>query len=418
MWFMSAHIKYLPLYLVSFFSVSLQSILLLVVPLWALFLKASPLEIGLAIGAFSFLPIFYSLSFGALIDRFGSRAILRIMSGLATVIIALYPIVPYIWPLIALQMIFGLIHAVLWIGAQAYMLKLINSGTRFSYNSVFSFAANLGLLLGPLLMGIVWDWRGPIWVFSAIVLWACGMLVSALLLPAEENIGHGERTDLFKNIREGFHLLPQWRDAKKAMLLLAIPQVLLTVYAAFLRLSAYTIRSSFFLVYLESLSFSATAISMLFSTMALVATLSSLTVDFFLKFADEKKLLFIVYAGVFITLSLPPLFTNFAEFVFLTAVAGFFLGLTLPLILSTLSGGVEPDSQGLAISLRELGNRVAGLSVPLMFGLFAGQFGLAYSFFITGGLYLLSMAVIFPLFLKRNPSIPEADCQKMKAHKS
>ena len=81
----------------------------LVVPLWAIqHLAATPIWVGIAVGARSFLPLLFSIHGGALMDRLGTR---RVMAACAVITLILFPFY-VIWGsmlgLILLQMVIGL----------------------------------------------------------------------------------------------------------------------------------------------------------------------------------------------------------------------------------------------------------------------------------------------------------------------
>lgn len=383
-------------YLIVILSVGLQINMMFVVPLWALYLNATPFQVGLAVSAFSILPIFYSLSFGTLIDRFGPRKIMLINSVAAFILVILYPIFPNIWCLVVLQLLLGQAIATLWIGAQSYVLILSNQFEKSSYASNFSFAAHFGIFVGPLLMGTVWDISGPIFTFVFLGFWTLCLFGCSFFIVS--SIETYKKED--SHIIGWKEFVPKWKEYKNALLLLLIPAVVVTIYATFMRLSAFSMRS-LFMVYLERLSFSATAISVLFSMLAITAMFSSLIMQKLLTWINHKKLLIIGCAGCIIPMSLPPLFTNYWALLSLTMTTGFASGIVLYMMMSIISDNVPEKNQAEVVSLREMGNRFSATIIPVAFGFFANVFGLSTSFFIIGGLLVLSMFIIFPLLLNR-----------------
>ncbi len=94
------------------------------VPLWALQLGMSPTMIGVAIGGAGLLPLLFSIHGGVLMDRFGTRRINLVLTIVATIAIALYPVLPFASALIALQMVTGMTTNMGWMGAQSMIVQI------------------------------------------------------------------------------------------------------------------------------------------------------------------------------------------------------------------------------------------------------------------------------------------------------
>ena len=87
---------------------SMGMMVAVIMPLWLLKLDASAFIIGIALGARHFLPLFLSIHGGALMDRFGTRRIMLWFALISAAVPILFPVMPWIWAVIALQMIVGL----------------------------------------------------------------------------------------------------------------------------------------------------------------------------------------------------------------------------------------------------------------------------------------------------------------------
>lgn len=241
---------------------------------------------------------------------------------------------------------------------------------------------------------------GPWGGFSVMVLWAAALFIFSKLLPDEFNHERKGNTEAPTSFRPG------WKDYQKAFSLLAIPLVFLVVYATFLRLAGYAIQGSFYLVYLEQLSFPAATISFLYSFLSLTGVFAPLLVNFFARWVEEKILLFLAIITGILPLVFTPLFDQFLSFIVLAAISGIGIGLTLPLLISVLSGAVDPAHQGLAIGLRVTANRLASAVIPIVFGLFVEGIGLRLSFFVVGALLLGPMIIIAPILLRKASGSP------------
>ena len=380
-------------YATGFFSLGIQPMNALLVPLWAVALNAPPALLGLAVSAVSLLPILLSISSGALVDELGSKRVLLLCATVMALLAPLYPLIPSIYALIGLQLLFGIMQSMAWIASQTLLVGSKVQAQK-PHAGTYSFASNLGTFIGPLLLGVLWDHLGPTGAFSAVSVWSGLLLLVTFLLPAAEPDG-----TVVQQTRFIQQLLPNWRDYRKAFSLLAIPTVVIVMYGTFLRLSSSAIRGSFYLVYLEQLKFSATVISLLYSSIALASIFSPLFIRSFHRFLSSYQLLFLAGILAILPLCLVPLFEQFWPILGLSLLTGFGVGLTLPLLISLLSQAVNPAEQGLAAGLREMFNRLAATSLPFGFGVLVEGVGLQASFLIVAVLLLLPMAGFVPYSL-------------------
>ena len=101
----------------------------MILPLWLVVLGASYVEIGLALGARHFLTMFLSIHGGAMMDRLGTRRVMLWFAATSTVVPILFPVLPWVWAVIVLQMFAGLADTMGWSGAQA-MIGRTSGGVR------------------------------------------------------------------------------------------------------------------------------------------------------------------------------------------------------------------------------------------------------------------------------------------------
>jgi Na+/melibiose symporter-like transporter len=283
-----------------------------------------------------------------------------------------------------------------WICAQALIVKMDKLAGAYAHTKSFSIAGNIGTFIGPLLLGLLWDISGPVGSFLTLATWGMLLFLLSFTLPIDNvEVTNAQQPGLIKS------LLPAWTDYRKAFSMLFIPAVFLVMYATCIRLSSTSIRGSFYLVYLQELDFSATKISLLFSSISLVSIFSPLFIRFFSRYTNHYRLLFWSAVMTILPLCLVTLFHQFWPILTISAISGFGLGLTLPLMLSIASKSVDRQDQGLAAGLREMVNRFSAATLPFSFGLFAQSLGLHYAFFVIGLLMIVPMLIIIPFILKR-----------------
>ena len=125
------------------------------IPLYGLSLGFDASEIGILVGARSILAMFLSIHIGVLMDRFGTRKVTLFFVWVGMVLAPLFPLVPWFWTLLLLQLINGAAVSFAWSGAQTLIAQLAEGDA--GYLGRFTFFARLGSTTAPILGGAVWE---------------------------------------------------------------------------------------------------------------------------------------------------------------------------------------------------------------------------------------------------------------------
>src|SRR5246127_3671272 len=88
------------------------------IPLYSLSLGMSASKIGMLVGARSLLAVFLSIHVGVLMDRFGPRRVALFFVWTAMALAPVFPLLPWFWPLLLLQLVNGGARSFAWSGAQ------------------------------------------------------------------------------------------------------------------------------------------------------------------------------------------------------------------------------------------------------------------------------------------------------------
>jgi MFS family permease len=349
-----------------------------IMPLWLIELEASYAMIGIALGARHILPLFLSIHGGALMDRFGTRRIMIWFALISATGPILYPAMPWIWAVIMLQMIMGLSETMGWSGAQA-MIGQIMKGSE-TYAGRLSFSVRIGHFIGPLLIGAAWDWQGPWGAFATLsVLGSCAF-VAVLYLPKVTGAVMTEQRSATAR-----DLVPRFSDYADAFRLLAIPAVLFVVMISFVRHSSTSMQSSFYVVYLESVSISATEIGLLFAASATMGAMGALATGRLTNYMEPAFFLVLSTLGTIIFMGATPLLGAYALLMIVFALRGSCLGFSQVLMISILGRALDPTTQGKGVGLRTTINRVMNASLPPMMGAIVEIAGLENGFYIICG---------------------------------
>src|SRR5205823_3454400 len=94
------------------------------IPLYGLSLGMSAGEIGALVGGRSLLAVFLSIHIGSLMDRFGTRRVILFFVWIAMALAPIFPLVPWFWPLLLLQVVNGGALSFAWSGSQTLIAQL------------------------------------------------------------------------------------------------------------------------------------------------------------------------------------------------------------------------------------------------------------------------------------------------------
>jgi MFS family permease len=371
----------LAVYGAGLFSNSISNMMNIVVPLWALALDPTPLTLGLILGARSVLPLLLAIHSGVLMDRIGTRRVLLFFGVMAILTTPLYPAMPFILALIALQMLNGLAASMGWVGAQTLIGQIMRGSTRHAGR--LTFASRIGAIAGPPVIGAVWDIFGAWPAFILLTLPGIAMLMSASILPPD-SLSHqadGSPRPAFQ-LRQ---LLPRPGDYIEAFRLLAVPTIAFVVLVAMIRISGNGVKSSFWVVYLEQIGMTGTLIGLLSSANSVAGGGSALMALTATRIMAAPHLLFVTVGLSIALITITPLMTSFFVLLAVTALRGGAMGVSQPVMISIMSKA-SGTRQGHAVGLRTTTNRLLAVIIPIAMGALMEVFGLAMSFYIIGSL--------------------------------
>src|SRR5271170_2815312 len=154
------------------------------IPLYALSLGMSAGEVGVLAGARHLLPVFLSIHIGVLMDRFGTRRVTLFFVWSAIVLAPVFPLLPWFWPLLILQIVNGGALSFAWSGAQTLIAQLAEGEAE--YIGRFSFFARIGTTAAPIIAGLAWDFGGAWPSYALGALWGVVLTIALLIAPEAE----------------------------------------------------------------------------------------------------------------------------------------------------------------------------------------------------------------------------------------
>lgn len=385
----------------GFFSLSQIPMMTLIVPLWALDIGASAFWIGMAIAMRALLAMVFSIQTGAIMDRLGARRVSIALGLVGMALVPLYPLVPTVGGVLALQVIVGFLHLTCWIGAQALVGRMTKGAPEMMGR--FSFLATLGNFLGPFLAGLAWEHLGPWGAFGMVSIWSLAFVATVAAVPRTVDTGAAEKAKMSD-------LVPRWAHYASGFGMLKVPMVAYVIVVSAVLAGTYAMRHTFLAVYLESIAFSGGEIGFIVGSIALAGSVAGLAVGRLSRWMAPHWLVLIGTALATATFCVAPLFSGFWSLWAIACATGVCSGTAFPMILSVLTRSAGTEQQGISVGLRATMNRTASLTVPIAMGAIVGATSLAIGFFVMGGIIVGIvgiMGIVLIRILRNQTAEPE-----------
>lgn len=387
------------IYIAGFFSMGMLDLFALLIPLYAISLKMSATEVGMLVGARGILSMVFAIHAGATMDRFGTRRVTLVLIAAATLLAPIYPLIPNFWALLALQLVSGCAVSLNYTGTQTLIAQIGHGEAE--YIGRYSFASRMGTTAAPILMGMVWDFGGAGLSFPFIALWGVLLFTSVIMTPNSPIIHADDAPPPAPfRIRD---MLPRWSDYSRSFAMLAIPAVAISIAVIFPRNATSGIQNSLYVVYVEELGFTGTAIGILFAAIELTSGIGSLFGGRAMRQWEPQRLMVVSTAIAVLLICITPWLGGiFLVLIAAQAVRGYIQGVMQPVMFSVQAKSVGRHEQGSVVGLRQTINRTAAISIPPLMGWLADTWGLAESFLILGAGLLVICGAIY-IYAARAP---------------
>jgi len=380
------------------------------IPLYGLSLGMSAGEIGMLVGGRSLLSVFLSIHVGVLMDRFGTRRVTLFFVWTAMALAPVFPLVPWFWPLLLLQVVNGAALNFAWSGSQTLIAQLAEGEAE--YIGRFSFFARFGTTLTPMISGAAWDWGGAWPAYMLGAAWGA-VLTIALLRAPEAEIAEGEgRAPRRPASFRARDVVPRLPDYVRCFALMAIPAVATTMAIIFLRTATNGVQSSLYVVYLKGVGLTGTSIGILFAAIEIASGFGSLFAGRAMRLGDPQRTMLSGTVLSIVLICVTPFLGGIFLLLFLAQAArGWLQGVVQPVMFSVQAKAVGRYRQGSVVGLRQTMNRLAAIVIPPAMGAIADRWGAGESFVILGSLLLLLSA---PVGLITRRAASSATMQKVE----
>src|SRR6266478_5608540 len=177
------------IYLAGLFAMGYTEFYIFLIPLYALSLGMSAGEVGMLVGGRSLLAVFLSIHVGVLMDRLGTRRVTLFFVWMAMAMAPLFPLVPWFWALLLMQVLNGAALQFAWSGLQTLIAQLAEGEAE--YIGRFSFFARIGTTLAPMIAGAIWDFGGAWPSYALGFAWGAALTLALLRAPEAQIAGDG-----------------------------------------------------------------------------------------------------------------------------------------------------------------------------------------------------------------------------------
>lgn len=399
----------IPLYVVGLFSMGYVDFYIFLMPLYCLSLGMTAGEVGMIVGARSALAVFLSIHIGVLMDRFGTRRVTLLFVWVGICLAPVFPLVPWFWPLLLLQIVNGGALSFAWSGSQTLIAQLAEGDA--GYIGRFSFFARIGTATAPIIVGAVWDLGGawPAYLIGAV--WGIVLTIALLRAPEAEAApaaaAHHETAGPPRfSLRDA---LPRLSDYISCVALMALPAIAATMAIMFLRTATSGVQFSLYVVYLDGIGLTGTSIGILFAAIETASAFGSLFAGRAMRFGDpQKTMLSGTVLSILFICATPFLGGLFALLLLAQIGRGWLQGVVQPMMFSVQAKAVGRYRQGSVVGLRQTMNRLAAIIIPPIMGWIADWWGATQSFVVLG-VFLLLMCVPIIRITRRAYEAPLAE---------
>lgn len=343
------------------------------VAIYATSLGASPPLVGLVISATVLLPVLFGIHIGAAVDALGTSRVARWSSVLFAASYIAMALGTGLGQLVVTVSAAGLADIGLVVATQAYVASASTPDTRDRNFGYYGLWVSVGGLVGPILGGYLVDQWGHHAAFGGSAVLALFSAVVCWTLPAHHRRHSDDPMSGTSQALGSAWLMLRDRSISMVMLVSAFLMV------------AYSLRQSFFPLYLQSVGFSTTLIGaiMSFNSLCQIGTRPTLGIA-----SRRIGPVGILRLGILLT-AVGTLMTPFLTSLWAVALAyglvGVAQGYMQPLTMSFISGQAAAGKKGVALGLRYTVNQLAQVIGPPLFGVAVAVFGLSAAFYAAAG---------------------------------
>ena len=348
------------------------------IPLYLTAHGATPTAVGIVVSLSGLLPLFFAVHVGALVDVHGPAPVGKWSVATEAIACAIMAGVPGTTGVAVGYALLGLGNLGLTVATQIAVAEFSAPAARAGNYGYYSSWISAGMVLGPIVGGLLVDFRG----YQAVFLTGLALMIPSFVL-----------TGLVKpRVRSSLPATRVWTAHHSARSILGLPGVGLILFISFMVISGQSLRQSFYPLYLQTVGLSSTLIGVIIGA----GSLTSMLVRPFIGRAVSAFGYAVLLAGAtglaMVSIGITPLMMSFVPLVLASAGLGASTGVTQPLTMSLMADAVIADLWGLAMGIRQTVQRLGTVATPIVFGVLVTWYGIGSAFYLgalTMGVALL-----------------------------
>ncbi len=362
-----------------------------ITPLYLESLQAPPAVLGFAVSAYALVPLLIAMPGGLMVDKVGYRKVVQVGALLTVASSLIMVILPPVSLVIVSQLLGGFASILVILATQAYVSNL--SPARRTRNfAIYSFSFGVGFLITPPLAGAIRD----AWGFA--VCFATAAVVGALVWVISTQMQQVAPDPEEKSVQ-----LPE--AIRQCRTLLEKPLVKLALGISICVLSIITLRTSFYILYLENVGFTTTSIGVLVAVQEGVALLFRPFLPQLAALLGPLPLIALSLTIGGVGIAATPYFTQFIPLLIAAMLHGITPAFSQPVSMVMMSNSAPSDAQGMAMGFRQMANQAPLFVGPIIFGAVVTYFGLKGAFLLAAGVLLAGAAALMYLHFTMDQKI-------------
>lgn len=370
-------------YLLSITYVMAWNIATPFIPLYLISHGASPTVVGVVVSLSGILPLLFAVHIGALVDAHGPAPVGKwsvIVEAVACVILIGVPSATGVAVAYALL---GLGNLGLTVATQIVVAEFSIPSERASNYGYYSSWVSAGMVLGPVVGGLLVDLWGYRAVFiSVLALGIPSYALASRVRPRAWSPRNASRV---------------WTAHHSAQSILRLPGVGLILFISFMVIGGQSLRQSFYPIYLQNVGLSTSLIGVIIGVGSLTSMLVRPFVGRGVSQFGYATLLAAATGMATLSIGVTPLVASFIALMLASAGLGASTGVTQPLTMSLMADAVTADLWGLAMGVRQTVQRLGTVLSPIAFGVLVSRFGIGSAFYLGALTMGVAMAVILRL---------------------
>ena len=202
-------------------------------------LTGSPFYLGL-VGFFGAIPMwFFSLTAGALIDRFSRRHVLLVTQSVAMLLAFILSALVFAgvvqpWHILLLAFLLGINNAFDGTARQTFVKDMVGKPDMMNAIALNSAIFNMSRIIGPALAGITLALVGPAWCFLLNGLSYLAVIYGIFLMQMPNVVAALPRRSIVADIREGIQYIRRSPTITTIMLVVAVSAIFAVPYTTLL----------------------------------------------------------------------------------------------------------------------------------------------------------------------------------------